>query len=217
MIQIGIENRTRIGIDNGIAIKIMINYRNRLICKMKGFILSTRAESRAETGAADSVQVRSRRAISRLDCGLMRREACTTPFAGPPPSGEITKISSQINDGASAPTAGATESTQVDDEIAPISTLHCIDIDYESRDGKRDGQVRPANVTSFDVTTSYKLVCRVTLQETVTLRSRYALTMRASEARVPSTRAWLARLRARETDIKVKGTRPFHSDRNKLL
>ncbi|GBP44882.1 hypothetical protein EVAR_24795_1 [Eumeta japonica] len=35
--------------------------------------------------------------------------------------------------------------------------------------------------------------------------------MRASEARVPSTRAWLARLRARETDIKVKGTRPFHS------
>ncbi|GBP92997.1 hypothetical protein EVAR_63641_1 [Eumeta japonica] len=32
----------------------------------------------------------------------------------------------------------------------------------------------------FDVTTSYKLVCRVTLQETV-IRSRYALTMRASE------------------------------------
>ncbi|GBP84214.1 hypothetical protein EVAR_51056_1 [Eumeta japonica] len=37
------------------------------------------------------------------------------------------------------------------------------------------------------------------------------------EARVPSTRAWLARHRARETDIKVKGTRPFHADRNKRV
>ncbi|GBP27312.1 hypothetical protein EVAR_18783_1 [Eumeta japonica] len=32
--------------------------------------------------------------------------------------------------------------------------------------------------------------------------------MRAGEARVPSTRAWLARLRARETDIKVKARVP---------
>ncbi|GBP79380.1 hypothetical protein EVAR_61804_1, partial [Eumeta japonica] len=34
---------------------------------------------------------------------------------------------------------------------------------------------------SFDVTTSYKLVCRVTLQELRYARSRYAPTMRASE------------------------------------
>ncbi|GBP61890.1 hypothetical protein EVAR_97979_1 [Eumeta japonica] len=67
---------------------------------------------------------------------------------------------------------------------------------------------------SFDVATSYKLVCRVTLQETALLRSRYALTMRASERHASFHLAWLARLS--ETDIKVKGTRPFHSDRNKL-
>ncbi|GBP04474.1 hypothetical protein EVAR_55307_1 [Eumeta japonica] len=40
------------------------------------------------------------------------------------------------------------------------------------------------------------------------LRSRYAHNESEERHRVPSTLAWLARLRARETDIKVKGTRP---------
>ncbi|GBP44957.1 hypothetical protein EVAR_84448_1 [Eumeta japonica] len=35
-----------------------------------------------------------------------------------------------INDGASAPSAGATEIMHVDDVIASISKLSCIDIDY---------------------------------------------------------------------------------------
>ncbi|GBP47712.1 hypothetical protein EVAR_14243_1 [Eumeta japonica] len=40
------------------------------------------------------------------------------------------KVSEQINDGASTPAAGATESMQVGDVIASISTLGCMDFDY---------------------------------------------------------------------------------------
>ncbi|GBP88695.1 hypothetical protein EVAR_79077_1 [Eumeta japonica] len=65
------------------------------------------------------------------------------------------------------------------------------------------------NISCFDVTTSYKLVCRVTSRTGVTLRSRYAPTMRASERHaVPSNWHRLARPRARETDIKVKARVP---------
>ncbi|GBP43209.1 hypothetical protein EVAR_39265_1 [Eumeta japonica] len=40
------------------------------------------------------------------------------------------KGSEQINDGTSTPAAGATEAMQVDDVIASILTLDCIDIDH---------------------------------------------------------------------------------------
>ncbi|GBP67231.1 hypothetical protein EVAR_45064_1 [Eumeta japonica] len=40
------------------------------------------------------------------------------------------KASEQINDGDIIPVAGATEAMQMDDLIASISTLDCIDIDY---------------------------------------------------------------------------------------
>ncbi|GBP55941.1 hypothetical protein EVAR_97654_1 [Eumeta japonica] len=43
-----IENRTGIGIEEGIAIRTVINYRNRSVYKIKAFILSTRAGPRTE-------------------------------------------------------------------------------------------------------------------------------------------------------------------------
>ncbi|GBP18145.1 hypothetical protein EVAR_12928_1 [Eumeta japonica] len=48
MIQIGIDNRTGIGIEDGIAMGIMINYRDRSTYKVKELIPLMRVEPRVE-------------------------------------------------------------------------------------------------------------------------------------------------------------------------
>ncbi|GBP81794.1 hypothetical protein EVAR_64495_1 [Eumeta japonica] len=63
----------------------------------------------------------------------------------------------------------------------------------------------------FDVTTSYKLVCRVTLQETALRSARYALTMRASERHaIPSTPGMVSPpKRERQTKIERHASLPL--------
>ncbi|GBP15471.1 hypothetical protein EVAR_9256_1 [Eumeta japonica] len=43
---------------------------------------------------------------------------------------KIMKVSKHTTDGASTPAAGTTEAMQVDEVIASITTLECIDIEY---------------------------------------------------------------------------------------
>ncbi|GBP03296.1 hypothetical protein EVAR_2699_1 [Eumeta japonica] len=77
------------------------------------------------------------------------------------------------------------------------------DLIYFESDNDKDDTVTGYN---FDVTTSYKLVCRVTLQETGTLRR--VMRLRASEnASLPLGHGSPPKS---ERETNVKGTRPFH-------
>ncbi|GBP85924.1 hypothetical protein EVAR_83537_1 [Eumeta japonica] len=79
--EIGIENKTRIGIQNGIAIRNIVNYRNRFMCKMKEFLPYRAAEPEAKATQVIygmtpyPIQIRHVRTITR------NRTATAIPIA----------------------------------------------------------------------------------------------------------------------------------------